>query len=165
MKQYMKQKNLDFTDFETAALIYNSWLSVPEKHKRLEELAAETKDANLRKQIMEIFSVEKEDLKTFHENIKGGVNVLTQKTTDRHCGYFTTAELAYVHGLKQADAFDINKFQIVGQDGTELKKTKNYCNPYLMEKTMTMKELVEEHDVNGLVAWLEYTWDGILQDF
>lgn len=165
VKQYMEQNNLDFSDFETAALIYNSWLSVPEKHKRLEELAAETKDANLRKQIMEILSVEKEDIKVFNENTKGFVYVLTQETTDKPCGYFETPELAYAHGLKQTDAFDINKFQIVGQDSAEMRKVKGYRNPYLMGETMDIEELVDEQDVKGLTAWLEYTRDGILKDF
>lgn len=88
VKQYMEQNNLNFTDFESAALIYHSWLSVSEKHKRLEEIAAETKDANLRKQITEILTLEKEDLKAFHENIKGFVYVLTRGYPNEPCGFF-----------------------------------------------------------------------------
>lgn len=166
VKQYMKQKDLDFKDFETAALIYHSWLSVPEKHKRLEELATETKDANLRTQILEILSVEKEDLRAFHENTEGFVYaVLAKENSDAPCGYFATHELAYEHGLKLACAFDINKYQIVGQDGTEIKKNKSYWNPYLLAEEMSMEELVEEFDGDGLTAWLGYTQEGILQNF
>ncbi len=40
--QYMEQNNLEFNDSQAAALICHSWLSVPERHKRLEEFAAET---------------------------------------------------------------------------------------------------------------------------
>lgn len=166
VKQYMEENSLDFSDFETAGLIYNSWLSIPERHKRLEELAAETKDANLRKQIMEILSVEKEDLRAFHENTEGFVYaVLAKENYDAPCGYFATHELAYEHGLKLVCAFDIKKYQIVGQDGTEMKKSKSYWNPYLLAEEMSMEELVEEFDGDGLTAWLGYTQEGILQNF
>lgn len=165
VKQYMEENNLDFTDFEAAGLIYNSWLSVPEKHKRLEELAAETKDANLRKQIMEILSVEKEDLKAFHENTKGFVYVLTRGSDDVPCGYFAMSELAYAYGLKQEMSFEICKYQIVERDNEEPRKSKGHWNPYLMGEKMNREELVEEYDGDGLTAWLRYTCDGILLNF
>ena len=163
--QYMEQNNLEFNDSQAVALICHSWLSVPERHKRLEEFAAETEDENLRKQITEMLSVEKEDLKAFHKNTKGFVYaVLAKETSDEPCGYFATPELAYAHGLKQTCAFTINKYQIVGQNGAEMRKSKGYWNPYLMTE-MSMEELVDESDRNGLIAWLDYTQDGILQDF
>ncbi len=49
--QYMEQNNLEINDSQAAALICHSWLSVPERHKGLEEFAAETEDKNFRKQI------------------------------------------------------------------------------------------------------------------
>lgn len=165
VKQYMEQNNMDFTDFESAPLIYHSWISLSEKYKRLEELAAETEDANLRKQIMEILSVEKEDLKAFHENTNGFVYVLTQGSDDEPCGYFATSKLAYAYGVKQDDAFELCKYQIVERDNTEPKKSNGYWNPYLMEEKMNMEELVDEYAGDGLIARLKYTRGGILQDF
>lgn len=131
--QYMEQNHLEFTDSQTAALIYNSWLSITEKHKRLEKLVTGTEDENLRKQIMESISLEKEELKAFHENTEGFVYVLLRKDSDEPYGYFSTPELAYAHGLKQTCAFTIEKYQMVGQNGAEMRKSKGYWNPYLMK--------------------------------
>ncbi|MCH5205974.1 MAG: hypothetical protein J1F09_03405 [Oscillospiraceae bacterium] len=39
VQKYMTENGLEFTDFEKAALIYNSDLTVNEKHARLEALA------------------------------------------------------------------------------------------------------------------------------
>lgn len=83
----------------------------------------------------------------------------------RYCRYFATAELAYAHDMKQTGAFTIEKYQIAGQDGTELRKIKSYWNPYLMGERTSVKELVEERDGDGWTAELKYTRDGILQNF
>lgn len=165
VKQYMEQNNLDFNDFESAALIYNSGLPVTEIHKRLEELATETKDAELKEQIMEILSVEKEDIKAFHENTEGFVYVVAaNETPDEPCGYFAAPETAYYHGMKLDGAFGIDKYQVVGRDGTGIKKSKGYFNPYMMPQ-MSKEELVTEDEEDGRIASQRYTQDGILQSF
>ncbi len=100
----------------------------------------------------EMLSVER-DLKAFHKNTKGFVYaVLAKETPDEPCGYFATPKLAYAHGLKRICAFTINKYQIVGQNGAEMRKSKGYWNPYLMTE-MNMEELSALPRRNGWISW------------
>lgn len=71
VREYMVENGLEFTDFEKAVLIYNSDLTVNEKHTRLEAIAADTADETLKAQIAERLRVDKEDMDAFYNNSEG----------------------------------------------------------------------------------------------
>lgn len=68
VQKYMAENGLLFTDFEKAALIYNSALTVNEKHTRLEALAESSADETLKAQISERLRVDREDFDAFYNN-------------------------------------------------------------------------------------------------
>ena len=54
ISDYLKEKNVEFTDFEKATLIFNNkFLSKDTKHQKLKEIAQKTENQELKKQIQE----------------------------------------------------------------------------------------------------------------
>ena len=129
----MAENGLEFTDFESAALIYNSVLTVNEKHARLEVLAESTADETLKVQIAERLRVDREDMDAFYNNTgdfiyKADVYDPEYDKPDT-IGYFRTAGLAYEHAKKKGFKFEIEKYRIIDAD-TPPPKRKGYANPF-----------------------------------
>lgn len=168
VREYMEQNHLEFTDREKAALIYHSGLPVLEMLDRLEKLAETTEDASLREQIHKRLAYDRQDMEAFWNNAEGYVYAVENREDEHEpyiCGYFASADLAYVHGMKQGCKFNIEKHLIVGFNGREAKKSKGYFNPYFFEE-MDIKECITETDYDG---WSEaaatYSKDGVLEYF
>lgn len=68
VQKYMVDNGLLFTDFEKAVLIYNSCLTVNEKHARLEALAENSANEILKAQIAERLRIDREDFDAFYKN-------------------------------------------------------------------------------------------------
>lgn len=148
VQKYMAENGLTFTDFEKAALIYNSDLAVNEKHTRLEALAESTADETLKEQIAERLRVDREDMDAFFNNTgdfiyKADVYDPEDDKPDT-IGYFRTAGLAYEHAKKKGFKFAIEKYRIIDAD-TPPYKSKGYTNPFLFPD-MSEEELVTEYD-------------------
>ena len=71
VREYMEQNHLEFTDFEKAALIYDSGLPVLRMLELLEQLAEKTEDASLKKQILARLASDRQDLEAFRGNTEG----------------------------------------------------------------------------------------------
>lgn len=168
VRQYMERKNLKFTDFEMAAIVYHSGLTVPEKQERLEKIAEAAEDETVREQISERLAMEREEMKAFCENAEGYVYVLEIREYPDESyiyGYFATADLAYIQGRKQGFAFEIEKYRIIGSDAAETGRARGYWNPYVFERE-DMAELVEEFEDEGIpVAVFRYNEEGVLEWF
>ena len=140
VRKYMEVNDLEFTDFEKAALIFHSGSPVLKRLELLEQLAEETEDASLREQILGRLAYERENMEAFRNNTEGYVYAVEAHEDDDEpyiCGYFATANLAYAHGMKQGCKFRIEKYLIVGFNGREAKKSKGYFNPNLMDEADT----------------------------
>ena len=167
VRGYMERNGLEFTDFEKAALIYHSGLPVLRVLELLERLAEKTEDALLKEQILARLASERLDMEAFRDNDGGYVYAVEALEDDEPyiCGYFAAFDPAYAHGMKQGCVFEIQKFQIVGFNGQEAKRSKGYFNPNLMDSP-TVKECITEHDYCGFSeATARYGSDGTLEYF
>ena len=167
VRAYMELNHLEFTDFEKAALIYHSGLPVLKRLRLLEQLAEKTEDASLREQILARLAYERQDLEAFRDNTEGYVFAVEARDDKEPyiCGYFATADMAYAHGMKQRCKFEIQKFFIVGFNGREAKKMKDYFNPNLMREP-DIERCIIEHDYCGFPeASARYGKDGTLEYF
>lgn len=166
VQDYMKENNIQFTDWEKAVLIYNSDLPVEEMHRRLEKLMESTDDEVVREQVSERLAIEREDLAAFRENTKGYVYAVESYEYENEpyiCGYFADAESAYAHGLKQQCKFKIEKHRIVGLDGMKPKISKIYMNPYMARDRESEPVVREYEDDDGHEeAALTYDQEGVL---
>lgn len=169
-RDYMDEHGLVFTDFEQAVIISNSGLPVLEITERLEALAAETADKDLKEQILACIDVERQDMKAFFENRAGFVYVV-QAYEDVGpepivCGYFSDAEAAHAHGMRQGCRFAISKYRIMDADSVLEKKTKVFLNPLLMEDDVDVAGLTIERDYDGSpVVRAKYGEDGVMTYF
>lgn len=169
LREYMSENGLEFTDFERAGLIYNSYLLPEEKHKRLEMLLAETGDEKLRAQLEKRLRSDMEDIKAFKNNTEGFVYVVNSYEYGIDpfaCGYFARFEPAYELGKKQGCKFEIEKYRIVGYNGIEPLFSKGYLNPRLIGDTdeNPVKENFEQtfHHHDGC---FQYNKDGVMTSF
>ena len=161
VRAYMAKSNLEFTDFEKAALIYHAGFPVLKRLELLEKLAEETQDETLKDQISTWLTYEREDLEAFWNNAEGYVYAVEvgEGCDSRICGYFATADLAYAHGMMQECEFEIEKYLIVGFNGQEAKKEKGYFNPNLMN-VQDIKECITELDWFDSEVTAKYDKDG-----
>ena len=73
ISNYLKEKNVEFTDFEKATLIFNNkFLSKDTKHQKLKEIAQKTENQELKKQIQERLQFEEEFYRLFLTNDNRG---------------------------------------------------------------------------------------------
>jgi hypothetical protein len=182
MQEYMLEKELSFTDFEKATLIYNSNLPVKERYDRLGKLSQSTKDERLKKQIAKELEIYNQDMSAFDTNRGGYVYaVKSYEFPDDPFidGYFASAQRAYNYAVRKNYRFDIEKHRINGfeKDGAKPRKAKLYTNPYLFknEKTDTdegfslpenYEDCVEELDYIDIpVASAHYSEKGELNEF
>lgn len=149
VKKYMSENGLEFTDFERAALIYHSGLTVNEKHKRLEALGESTADEALKAQIAERLRVDREDMDAFKNNTEGFVYEALIFDPEAYgepdlIGFFGAFDFAYSRAEKSGFEFEIKKHKLVGNNNPP-HKYKNYYNPYLFT-AKTEDECVKECD-------------------
>lgn len=127
MQKYMAENNLEFSDFEKAALIYNSALSVKEKHVALKRLAKETSDEALKQQIADRLNDDRRDMEAFMNNAEGYVYVVL-KLNDRdkyfgnEYGHFSDWQTACANGMALGCEFGIKKFRIISSENYPSRK-------------------------------------------
>lgn len=167
VQKYMTENDLEFIDFEKAVLIYNSDLTVNEKHVRLEALAESTIDETLKAQITERLRSDRENIEAFYNNTEGFI-FQAQIYDPKYglypdtIGYFKTADLAYAHATKTSFEFKIEKQLTIGNDSRPFRH-KGYFNPNLLTGK-SEDELVTEHK-DYCCGYLTYNKDGELTYF
>lgn len=136
MREFFEDVGFTFTDFQKATLIWNvpgkTW---KERCNALEELAGETKDENLKKQIRERLAYEAKIFKVFQENAAGDFVYVVQDTEEIACGFFTSYDLALQYALKYEKEYEINcsihKQHIVKGAEDEIARMHGSGNPYM----------------------------------
>lgn len=106
MKNYLKMKNRELTDRETATLIWN----VPnvywsERLATLQALERTTSDQLLKTQIQERVSFEIEEFENFKENSQGTFIYVVEDADREAYGYFSAYEAAYRHLLSCIETY------------------------------------------------------------
>ena len=170
VRDYMAENGLAFTDFEQAAIIAHSGLPVLEKLERLKAFAAETADEGLKAQMLASLALKLEDMNAFYENRAGFVYVV-QAYGDKGpepiaYGYFSDAEVAYAHGMRQGCRFEIEKQRIMDANSALEKQVAGYVNPYLVKEGMGIEDLTIKSEYSGhAVADAKYGKDGVMTYF
>ena len=123
VRAYMEQSNLEFTDFEKAALIYHAHLPVWKRQELLKKLAEETQDKALKRQIRERFAYEREEWKVFQKNTDEYLFAVEPQTDDEKSFVYAcldTVERAYALGRTLEHKFAVNKYRIAGFDAEKM---------------------------------------------
>lgn len=111
-----------FSDWDRAAIIWNSTDPIEESIKGIKEIADTTSDVILREQILQRINYEQEVQKRFYDDSEGFIYALnSHEYMDNHeddiIGYFADAETARVRGCKLGFGFDITKYPIISKEG------------------------------------------------
>lgn len=121
MREYLKDKKV-FTDWEKATLIWNApnvtWKEIISS---LKELAGDTRDDLLRKQITERMEYERKALALYGANFDNEYVYVVLDADRDACGFFADAEMAREYGTKNAKqwkekCFRVNKQLILSND-------------------------------------------------
>lgn len=121
----MEENDLHFTDFEKATIIYNSALSVNEKHDRLERLASETVDEILKQQITDRLFDDRKIIEAFMNDTDEYIydlDITEAIDLEYECDCHADPQSAYEYGKSQGYLFDIGKYRIVSNETRENNK-------------------------------------------
>ncbi len=119
-----------FSDWDKAAIIWNSSEPIEDCLSSLGEIADNTTELILREQIQERIDYEHDVQKLFYENEGGFIYVLnSHEFLDEHeddiIGYFSSGKGAYDRGCKLGFSFDITKYKVV-TSGSETLENEDY---------------------------------------
>lgn len=135
---YMKQHHIRFSDFEQAAIIYNSVLDVNSKHKSLKAIADKTDDTTLKEQISERLKLDSEYIERI-KNISENFIFTVELDFDVVTGHFSDWETAYKFGVKLNREFYIKKYMLIGSKASseESETNKSFLYPELPQAGLT----------------------------
>lgn len=90
MREFYRSINRDFTDYELAAMLWNSCMKRTEILRAIKELSESTADSKLRQQIENRLRYEDEAYKFFSSNETGRyVYVVEYEDEEWPCGFLT----------------------------------------------------------------------------
>lgn len=111
-RKFVEEKGIQISDWDMATLIYNNCeTSYYAKMDALEQLAGDTKDMDLKKQIMERLAYNKECMQKFKESTPNAyyrLEIFEHGRYDEY-GIYLTYEEAYKGGLKEEEVFRITR--------------------------------------------------------
>ena len=135
VREYIEKTGFEFSDMDFATIAYNSDLPIPDKHAKLKEIADNTQNEALKKQIAERIAHDEMCLQQFTENDGTCFYELSAGETtefidfDDSLGYFASADLAMKYAKQHGIAYKINKYQIIGLCKNIIVPY-GYFNPY-----------------------------------
>lgn len=136
MRAYFEEIGFVFTDFQKATLIWNA----PGKLRQeildaLKELAEETQDENIRRQIKERLNYEEKAFETFIHNQSGKYVYVVEDLEYENGGFFADYDRALKYAKKYMQTYElkcqINKQLIVAADEDEIVRNPCRGNPNL----------------------------------
>ena len=125
MKKCFEEIDFAFTDFQKATLVWNA----PGKLRQeildaLRELAEETQDENVRKQISERLNYEEKAFEIYIHNQSERYVYVVEDTEGKNCGFFIDYDIALKYAKKYMQTYDIkcriNKQLVVVTDVDEI---------------------------------------------
>ena len=163
VRAHIKDTGLRFSDSEIGTLIFHSGLPYQELHRALKELAEQTADPELRRQIGERIAYDDRCRERFETNdggfffavcVDGGGK---EQAYSEAVGHFASVELALAFMEGKTVPFTVKKYQIVGVR-EPLVKSALRRNPRLFSG-----KLVQERPYEGApVSEFSYDADGSL---
>lgn len=142
MREFYRSINRNFTDYELAAMLWNSRMKRAEILSAIKELSESTDDSGLRQQIENRLRYEDEAYRTFSSNAEGRyVYTVEYEHEEWPCGFFKALDRAIAYARKDGERkFSINK-QIIVEDELPMQKVGEW-NPNLFPE---LKGEVEEY--------------------
>ena len=118
MREYYRSINRNFTDYELAAMLWNSRMKRTEVLRAIKELSEFTADSRLRQQIENRLQYEDEVYRAFASNEEGRyVYTVEYEDEEWPCGFFKALDRAIAYAKKDGKRkFSIQKQIIVGDE-------------------------------------------------
>ena len=148
-----------FSDWDRAAIIWNSDIPLLEKHEEIQRIADGTSDSLLREQILERISYDQDALRILTDLSEGCVYALNSHEftpEDDIAGYYEDLTLALEEGCKLGFEFSIEKHQIIKKETVRIKG-RSISSP-LIEPDESKQ--IEEMDYYSALAEVEYDKQG-----
>ena len=163
---YLKEHNYSFSDFETAGILHQIGLPPMEEIEAYRELLGETEDEVLRVQLNEEISW---NLRVMDMFKAGGAHIVyiissTDPDDDRLLGICANYEAAIELGIRNGEAFEIEKYRMLVEYTAEPIIKKYYLNPY-MSGCDDWRESVKtyhENDFSHGIGTFIFRKDGVL---
>lgn len=164
VRRMIRESSHSFSDWERAAIIWNSHAPLPDKWEELQIIAEETTDAKLHEQICERLAYDREAYRVFKNNTEGfvyTVNSYWLEVNEEETPIFGNSEIAYREGCRCCGGsdFEVEKNQVINEN-TEIMKVRGILSPLL--ETDEERQM-EEYDTCGVgIATCWYNKDGEL---
>lgn len=160
-RELMKNQEFNYSDADIAALIWHSDLSLLEKHKALLEIAKETRNQQLVRQIEERTEYDLKCINMFKMESDGYVYVVENHEfeDDSRClGFFGDYSLAERTGIDAGYDFVIKKHQVITAD-SKIKKHRSVSAEWFVKDG---EDTIREHDnwPDAPIAEFEYAVSG-----
>ncbi len=168
MREFYRSINRNFTDYELAAMLWNSRMKRAERLRAIKELSEFTADSGLRQQIVNRLRYEDEAYSFFSSNEEGRyVYTVEYEDEEWPCGFFKVLDIAITYAKKDGKRkFSIKK-QIIVEDELPMQKVGKW-NPNLFpEKQGELQEYCAypeggaDYSADGEIL---YCWSGSLPD-
>lgn len=147
------------SDWDRAAIIWNSDFPLYEKHEEIQRIAEGTSDGVLRDQILERIAYDHDALRIFTELSEGCVYALNSHEfapEDDIAGYFEGLAVALEEGCKLGFEFSIEKHQIIKKDTVRIKG-RSISSPIIEPDE---SKQIEEMDYYCALAEVKYDKQG-----
>ncbi len=168
MRKFYCSINRNFTDYELAAMLWNSRMERADRLRAIKELSEFTADSGLRQQIVNRLRYEDEAYRFFSSNEEDRyVYTVAYEDDEWPCGFFKVLEIAIAYAKKDGKRkFSIQK-QIIVEDELPMQKVVEW-NPHLFpEKQGELQEYCAspeggaDYSADGEIL---YCWCGSLPD-
>ena len=153
-----------FSDWDRAAIIWNSDFPLYEKHEEIQRIAEGTSDGVLREQILERIAYDHDALRIFTDLSEGSVYALNSHEfapEDDIAGYFESLAVALGEGRKLGFEFSIEKHQIIKKDTVRIKG-RSISSPIIEPDE---SKQIEEMDYYCALAKVEYDKQGVILSY
>lgn len=141
MREFYRSINRNFTDYELAAMLWNSCMERTEVLRAIKELSETTADSRLKQQIKNRLWYEDEAYQFFSSNEEGRyIYTVVYEDEERSCGFFKKLDMAVAYAKKDGKRkFSIWK-QIIVEEELPMQKVGEW-NPNLFpEKQGELEE-------------------------
>ena len=159
-RKLYEAKGVEFSDFDMAALIWHSDLTLKEKEEKLFEIQNKTTNQVLKEQIFERLSYDLKCRNVFKNVSEGYVYEVRNyefKDASTCLGYFGLYELAIKAGKQAEYDFFVKKHQII-YENTNPIKTRSIAAEFIQKEGEDTIE--EQNSSDGVVAEYEFRADG-----
>ena len=148
-----------FSDWDCAAIIWNSDILLKERHEDIQRIADDTSDSVLKEQILERVTYDQDALRIFTDVPEGCVYALNSHEflpEDDIVGYYENYDLALEEGQRLGFDFSIEKHRIIKKD-TVRTKGRSISSPIIEPDE---SKQIEEMDYYSALAEVEYDKQG-----